>query len=71
LVVAGRRRLGFEVKLTDSPGVTPSMRIALHDLKLDSIDVVHSGDETYPLDDKIRALALTRIDRDLRPLVRR
>ncbi len=65
LVVRGRTRLGFEVKLTAAPNVTPSMRIALADLKLDSLDVVHAGRDTYPLGKNIRALALSRVDSDL------
>jgi hypothetical protein len=61
----GRRRLGFEIKLTDAPGVTPSMRAALLDLKLDSLDVIHAGSDTYPLSDRIRAVALSRLLDDL------
>jgi hypothetical protein len=65
LVVRGRERRGFEVKLTDAPGVTPSMRTALTDLRLDSLDVIHAGKDTYPLRERIRAVALRRISRDL------
>lgn len=64
LVVMRGKRRGFEVKFTDAPGVTPSMRIALEDLKLDSLDVLHAGTETYSLAPKIRAVALSRIDMD-------
>src|SRR5438876_3804730 len=45
LVVQGRHRRGFEVKLTDSPIVTPSMRSALENLRLDTLDVLYAGDE--------------------------
>jgi predicted AAA+ superfamily ATPase len=58
LVVRGNKRRGFEIKLTAAPTVTPSMRIALQDLRLDSIDVIHAGAETFPLAPKIRAVAL-------------
>ncbi|CAN5799896.1 ATP-binding protein [soil metagenome] len=68
LVIAGERRLGFEIKRTAAPSITPSMRSALLDLKLDSLDVVHSGKETYPLSDRVRALALDRVLSDLTPL---
>jgi predicted AAA+ superfamily ATPase len=34
LVVRGNRRLGFEIKLTTSPGITRSMRTAMADLRL-------------------------------------
>lgn len=65
LVVRGERRWGFEVKLTDSPAVTPSMRSALENLRLERLDVVHAGEDTYPLAPRIRALALRRLWRDL------
>jgi hypothetical protein len=67
-VVRGTRRLGFEVKLTDAPRVTTSMRSALETLHLDSLDVVHAGNQTFPLSEQVRALALARIDEDLEPL---
>lgn len=65
LIVRGRLRLGFEVKRTSSPRVTPSMRNALKDLKLRRLDVIHAGDQTFPLDAGIRALAFPRLLEDL------
>jgi hypothetical protein len=41
------------------------MHIAVEDLGLESIDVVHAGGETYPLSTKIRALAISRLTTDL------
>lgn len=68
LVMRGRQRLGFEIKHTSSPKITPSMQIALSDLKLNRLDVIHAGDTTFPLDKKIRAVALTRLLDDIKPL---
>jgi predicted AAA+ superfamily ATPase len=68
LVVRGNQRWGFEFKRTVAPRITSSMRIAMSDLGLTSIDVVHAGDETFPLGERIRALAMTRLIDDLRPL---
>lgn len=68
VIMRGNRRLGFEVKRTSSPSVTPSMRIALDDLRLESIDVVHAGRETFPLAERIRAVAAHRIWTDIAPL---
>ena len=65
LVVRGRRRLGFEVKLTTAPVVTRSMRSALADLRLDGIDVVHAGEKTFKLDKQIRAVAFRRLAEDI------
>jgi hypothetical protein len=67
LVVAGDQRRGYEFKL-GSPGTTASMRIALQDLRLDALDVIHSGHNSYPLADRIRAVAATRILEDIAPL---
>ena len=68
LVVRGQQRLGFEIKRTTSPQITPSMRYALSDLKLRSLDVIHAGEKTFPMDKKIRAVALMRLLLDIKPL---
>ncbi len=68
LVVRGGRRLGFEVKRTSAPTMTRSMHSALADLHLERLDVVHAGDKTYPLAERVRAVALARLDPDLDPL---
>jgi hypothetical protein len=65
LVVRGRRRIGFEIKRTVSPKITPSMRQALRDLRLQRIEVIHAGEDTFPLEEKIRAVSLSRILTDL------
>jgi predicted AAA+ superfamily ATPase len=68
IVIRGRQRLGFEVKRTDAPRLTPSIHIALADLKLDRIDLVHAGLETFALSPKVRALSAARLLDDLAPL---
>jgi predicted AAA+ superfamily ATPase len=68
LVVRGRTRLGFEVKRTTAPALTRSMHIALEDLKLKRLDVIHAGDHTFPLSRGVRAVALKRLLDDLAPL---
>ncbi len=56
LIARGRRRLGFEIKRTSAPVLTPSMRSALADLKLDSLTVIHAGSDAFPLAARVRAL---------------
>ena len=68
LVVRGRDRLGFDAKRTVAPRLTPSMRTALTDLKLQRLDVLHAGDHTFPLAPRVRAVALARLLDDLAPL---
>ena len=65
LVVREGRRRGFEFKPTDAPSVTKSMHVAIRDLRLESIDVVHAGGDTYPLSPKIRALAISKVGTEL------
>ena len=61
LIVRGKIRIGFEIKRTSSPRITPSMRHAIEDLKLRRLDVVHAGDETFPMTENIRAVALKNL----------
>jgi predicted AAA+ superfamily ATPase len=65
LIVRGAKKRGFEIKRTSSPELTPSMRIAMEDLELDSLDVIHAGRDTFPLTPKIRAVALRHLVRDI------
>jgi hypothetical protein len=60
--------MGFEIKRTTSPQVTPSMRSALSDLHLQSLDVIHAGETTFPIDKKIRAVAFRRFLQDIKPV---
>ncbi len=68
LVVRGGLRLGFEVKRTVAPTLTPSMRSAMHDLKLKSLTVVHAGDQTFPLAKQVQAVAFRDVLNVIRPL---
>jgi hypothetical protein len=53
---------------TNEPAVTRSAHIALADLKLDELCIVHAGSGTYPLAPRVRAVALESIQSELRPL---
>ena len=46
----------------------PSMRHALHDLKLRRLDVVHAGETSFRLAERIRAVSLSRLLKDLEPI---
>ncbi len=67
LVVRGERRRGFEFKHTSAPQATRSMHIALEDLGLASVDVIHAGRDSFPLAPRIRAVALSRMLDDIDP----
>ncbi len=55
------RRVGIECKRMDAPTFTPSMRIALQDLKLDRLLVVYPGDHRYSLSDKVEVVPLVEL----------
>lgn len=61
LVVAGNRRYGFEVKRSEAPRLTPSMRSAFATLELERLDVIHAGTERYQLAPGIHALPATQL----------
>ena len=58
LLMVGGRRYGVEVKYSDAPGMTKSMRVARDDLKLQRLFVVYPGTEPYELDDKTTVVPL-------------
>jgi predicted AAA+ superfamily ATPase len=68
LVIRGSRRLGFEFKRTTAPAVTRSMRVALEDLRLADLVVVHAGTRSYVLGPRIRAVALGHLLHEVEPL---
>jgi uncharacterized protein len=61
LLFKNGRRIGVECKRADAPTLTPSMRIALDDLKLDRLVVVYPGDRRYPLGDRVEVIPLTEL----------
>jgi uncharacterized protein len=54
------RRIGIEIKRADAPGISPSMRSALEDLRLDRLFVVYPGPTRYSLADKIEVMPLKK-----------
>lgn len=53
-------RLGVEIKRADAPRLTPSMRHALDDLKLDLLWVIYPGSVSYPLHERVQVLSLSQ-----------
>jgi predicted AAA+ superfamily ATPase len=58
LIVEGLDRRGFEFKYNQAPKITPSMRIALHDLKLEKLVVIYPGTTRYALAPNIECIGL-------------
>ena len=61
LIVRGEKRIGFEIKRTTAPSVTPSMRISIKDLKLEKLVVIHAGEQEFRLHDHIEAVPLKKL----------
>ena len=58
LLFKSGRRVGVECKRMDAPRLTPSMRIALADLKLDHLYVLYPGEKTYSLAKNVEVVPL-------------
>lgn len=57
LLVEGGKRVGFEMKYTDAPRVTPSMKIALKELGLQQLTILYPGERSYPLTKQIEVVS--------------
>ena len=54
------KRIGFEIKYTDSPKITQSMRIAIEDLKLDFMNIIIPGNMDIMLEKNIRLIGIAK-----------
>lgn len=70
LVFHRGQRLGFDVKFADAPGLTKSMSVARADLDLDSLWVVHPGEDSWPMAEGIESVAFADLLARLDPLRR-
>lgn len=60
----GDKLFGVEFKRADAPRITPSIRIALDDLKLERVAIIYPGVKRYPLSDKVEAVPLAQLATD-------
>jgi predicted AAA+ superfamily ATPase len=61
MITRGGKRYGFEMKLSDAPTLTKSMKIALEDLNLVRIYVVCPGATSYLLDERIEVVGIQHL----------
>jgi len=61
LLMKKGRRVGVEVKRADAPTLTPSMRIALADLKLDELQIVYPGTRSYELAPRVKVMPVSAL----------
>ena len=64
LLVDGSRRVGVEVKRGDAPRLSPSMRAARTDLRLDHLFVIYPGQRRYQLDPDVTVLPVGSLTDD-------
>jgi len=69
LIVRGGKKIGFEIKRTSSPSVTKSMIQAIKDLNLRRLDIIHAGEQTFPLSDKTKAISINHLNKRTENLV--
>jgi len=70
LLFRGDRRYGVEVKRTDAPSITPSIRIALKTLDLRRLTVVAPVERSYHLSKEVHVLSMEDLVRDPGTVVR-
>lgn len=58
LLLKDGKKSGFEFKLSDSPKLTPSMKIVMKDLELDSLTVIYPKGRSYKLTQEIQVISL-------------
>lgn len=68
LVVRGKKRWGFEIKRTSTPGITRSIRQAMKDIHLESLHLIHAGEKTFLLSDNILAVSFQNLLENIKPL---
>lgn len=61
VISKGGRLYGVECKRGDAPGLTPSMKIALEDLKLERIAVIYPGERRYSLHERVEVVPFEAI----------
>ena len=61
LVTRNGKRYGFEIKFSEAPRTTRSMRVAISDLGLERLFVVYPGEEAFALDSRIEAFPVGEI----------
>ena len=68
VLIKNGRMLGVECKRMDAPRLTPSMRTALEDLKLEQIAVVYPGTKRYSLGERVAAVPLETVAEGMKGL---
>lgn len=58
LLIKGNLKIGFEFKCSENPKITKSMTIAIKDLGLSHLYIIHPGKSSFPIFDNVTAYSL-------------
>lgn len=58
IIIKNGRMLGIECKRVDAPRLSPSIRIAIEELKLERVVIVYPGTRCYQIADKVTAVPI-------------
>lgn len=61
LLFKNNRKTGVEVKFSDAPKITKSMRSAIESLNLDELFIVYPGRQSYQIDKKITVVSIDEV----------
>lgn len=61
IVPRGGRTLGFEFKVSGSPSLSRGVHEAMRDTEIDHLYVVHAGDATFPMGERITGVAMREL----------
>jgi predicted AAA+ superfamily ATPase len=61
-VIINGKKIGFEIKLSDRPEITKSMRSSMEDLKLDYLYIVNPFDRIYQKEEKISVIGIKSLN---------
>lgn len=65
LLTHNGNRIGIEIKYSENPSTTKSMHVAIQDLNLDKLFIVHPGPHSFPITDSISAITLPELLKEL------
>jgi predicted AAA+ superfamily ATPase len=61
LLIRKGRRWGIEVKYSDAPVMTKSLQVALTELELEHVWIVHPGRDRYRLHERVECIGLIHL----------
>ncbi|PIZ32694.1 MAG: hypothetical protein COY39_04845 [Alphaproteobacteria bacterium CG_4_10_14_0_8_um_filter_37_21] len=61
-VLKDGKKIGFEIKLSDVPTITKSMKTAMNDLNLDHLYIVNLSNDFYQKSDRITVVGIKKIN---------